>query len=60
VTPAEPIADHLHLASISSFNSLQAGCSSWCLKPCLHHTTGCQNCCTTGLTSVLNKQPLFV
>jgi len=30
------------------------------LLPRLHDTTGCQIGCTTGLTTVLNEQPLFV
>ena len=30
------------------------------LKPRLHDTTGCQSGCQTGLTTVLNEQPLFV
>jgi len=28
--------------------------------PRLQDTTGCQSGCTTGLTTVLNEQPLFV
>jgi len=28
--------------------------------PRLHYTTGCQTACTTALTTVFNKQPLFV
>jgi len=28
--------------------------------PRLHDTTSCETSCTTGLTTVLNEQPLFV
>jgi len=42
----------------NTFPAQHTTCTSWILKPRL--TAGCQSGLTTGLTTVLNEQPLFV